>query len=67
MTDVERIERAKAAIFGKQAENSQVARQNSAIEYERNPSTHQKRAEREGRSEWSGGNMGGGTWGGRSR
>jgi hypothetical protein len=23
--------------------------------------------EREGRSEWSGGNMGGGTWGGRSR
>ena len=67
MTDIERIERAKAAIFGQQAENSQVARQNSAIQYERNPAPFQRQTEREGRSEWSGGNMGGGTWGGRSR
>jgi len=34
---------------------------------ERNPDYHQRRSEREGRSEWSGGWAGGGTWAGRSR
>ena len=34
---------------------------------EANPSTQQKTSEREGRSEFSGGRMGGGTWGGRER
>lgn len=36
-------------------------------ERERFPDYHQRRSEREGHSNWSGGNMGGGTWGGRSR
>ena len=31
------------------------------------PDYHQRRVEREGRSPFSGGNFGGGTWGGRSR
>ncbi len=34
---------------------------------ERVPDYFQRQQEREGRSEWSGGNMGGGTWAGRSR
>lgn len=37
------------------------------VEKERAPDTTQRTAEREGRSEWSGGSFGGGTWGGRSR
>ena len=36
-------------------------------EVERHPTYFQRSQEREGRSEWSGGSMGGGTWGGRSR
>ena len=36
-------------------------------EKERAPDYTRRTQEREGRSEWSGGNMGGGTWGGRSR
>jgi hypothetical protein len=36
-------------------------------ERERNPDYFQRRQETEGRSEWSGGRMVGGTWGGRSR
>jgi len=66
MTDKERIDRALTVIRA-QGESREVVRQNSAVEYDRNPSYHQKQAEREGRSEWSGGSMGGGTWGGRSR
>jgi len=31
------------------------------------PDYQQRTSEREGRSEWSGGSMGGGTWAGRSR
>ena len=36
-------------------------------EKERAPDYFQRTKEREGSSSWSGGNMGGGTWGGRSR
>lgn len=36
-------------------------------ERERAPDAFQRAQEREGRSEWSGGSMGGGTWAGRSR
>ena len=36
-------------------------------EKERNPDSFQRSQEREGRSEWSGGSMGGGVWGGRMR
>jgi hypothetical protein len=56
------------------AENNEVARQQNPApqlrpqgEIERNPAYYQRTQEREGRSEWSGGSMGGGTWGGRSR
>jgi hypothetical protein len=48
-------------------ENSEVARQQNPKQHERNPPEFQKVQEREGRSEWSGGSAGGGTWGGRSR
>jgi hypothetical protein len=65
MTDKEKIERA-LTIIREQGESREGARQNP-VQYERNPSYHQKQAEREGRSEWSGGSMGGGTWAGRSR
>lgn len=34
---------------------------------ERVPDYFQRQQEREGRSEWSGGSMGGGTWAGRTR
>jgi hypothetical protein len=36
-------------------------------EKERNPDYFQRRQESEGRSEWSGGRMGGGVWAGRDR
>lgn len=56
------------------AENQEVSRQQNPqqqlrpqAERERSPDTFQRTQEREGRSEWSGGNMGGGTWAGRSR
>lgn len=39
----------------------------SQPEIERNSDSYQRKSEREGRSNWSGGNFGGGTWGGRSR
>jgi hypothetical protein len=56
------------------AENQEVSRQKNPeqqlrpqAERERSPDYSQRTQEREGRSEWSGGNMGGGTWAGRSR
>ena len=56
------------------AESVEVSRQQQPqqqlrpqAEIERNPTYFQKQQEREGRSEWSGGSMGGGTWAGRSR
>jgi hypothetical protein len=57
--------------FTRTAENTEVSRQSiepqlrPRIEIERNPTYHQARTEREGRSEWSGGSMGGGVWAGR--
>jgi hypothetical protein len=66
MTDKERIDYAMKIIRA-EAETRDVLRQNSSIQYERNPSYSQKKAEMEGRSEWSGGSMGGGTFAGRSR
>lgn len=39
----------------------------SQADRERVPDYTQRQQEREGRSEWSGGSMGGGTWAGRSR
>jgi hypothetical protein len=36
-------------------------------EIERKPDYFTRRAEHDGRSNWSGGNFGGGTWGGRGR
>ena len=39
----------------------------SQAEIERSPTYFQKQQERDGRSEWSGGSMGGGSWAGRSR
>lgn len=50
---------------GRQQEPRQQVRPQAEIE--RNPTYFQKQQEREGRSEWSGGSMGGGTWAGRSR
>ena len=56
------------------AESDEVARQQdprqqlrAQPEVERHPTYFQKAQECEGRSEWSGGSMGGGTWAGRSR
>jgi hypothetical protein len=50
-------------------QNDEAARQRprEQSEVERNPDYQQRKSEREGRSEWSGGNMGGGVWAGRSR
>jgi len=39
----------------------------SQADRERVPDYFQRQQEREGRSEWSGGSMGGGTWAGRTR
>lgn len=39
----------------------------SQTDKERVPDYFQRQQEREGRSEWSGGNMGGGTWAGRTK
>ena len=50
---------------GRQQEPRQQVRPQAEIE--RNPTYFQRQQEREGRSEWSGGSMGGGTWAGRSR
>ena len=60
MNNAERIDRAINQI--KQAENSEVARQQNPEQHERNPPPYQRQVERESRSEWSGG-----SWGGRSR
>jgi|HubBroStandDraft_4_1064222.scaffolds.fasta_scaffold875766_2 hypothetical protein len=56
------------------AETEEVSRQihpqrdtRPQTEKERTPDAFQRQQERDGRSEWSGGNMGGGTWAGRSR
>lgn len=50
-------------------ESSEATQQlpRAQADIERNPSYFQKQQERDGRSEWSGGSMGGGTWAGRSR
>jgi hypothetical protein len=55
-------------------ENGEVCRQitpqretRPQAEKERAPDYFQRTQEREGRSEWSGGSAGGGSWGGRSR
>ena len=55
-------------------ENVEVSRQQNPqqqtrprAEIERQPTFFQKTQERDGRSEWSGGSGGGGTWAGRSR
>jgi len=39
----------------------------SQADKERVPDYFQRQQEREGRSEWSGGSMGGGTWAGRTK
>jgi len=65
MTDAEKIDKALAAL--RQAGQTEPARQLDAVGHERNPPSFQRQQEREGRSEWSGGSMGGGTWGGRSK
>jgi hypothetical protein len=59
---------------GIHAENEETVRQQlphmhlrPQPEIERNPTWFQRKQELEGRSEWSGGRMGGGTWSGRSR
>jgi len=56
------------------ADSGEVARQidprrelRSQADRERPPDYFERRQEREGRSEWSGAGMGGGTWAGRSR
>ena len=64
MTDAEKIDRAIASIKGA---NRQVAFQERPKEVERDPPASQRKIEREGRSDWSGGSAGGGVWGGRSR
>lgn len=65
MTDAEKIDNKLAAL--RQAGQSEVARRMDPVGHERNPPSFQRQQEREGRSEWSGGSMGGGTWAGRSR
>jgi hypothetical protein len=65
MTDAEKIESKLAEL--RKAGQTEVARQLDPAGHERNPPAFQRQQEREGRSEWSGGSMGGGTWGGRSR
>ena len=59
---------------GIRAENTETIRQQfphmhlrPQPEIERDPTWYQRKQEREGRSEWSGGSMGGGIWSGRSR
>jgi hypothetical protein len=47
------------------AENA--SRQTQPREIDKRPDYYQRQVEREGRSPFSGGNFGGGTWGGRSR
>jgi len=54
----------KAAEEGKQNAEPQLRPRS---EIEANPTSFQRSQEREGRSEWSGGSMGGGVWAGRSR
>ena len=60
--------------FTGKGETEEVTRHNdpkqesmSPVEKEQSPTYYQRTLEREGRSEWSGGNMGGGSWAGRSR
>jgi hypothetical protein len=68
MTDDVKIDFSR--FTGRAADTEEAARQpkpRPQSEIERNPEAFQKRQEREGRSEWSGGSMGGGTWAGRSR
>jgi len=65
MTDAEKIDKAVRDL--RLAGQTEPARQIDPVAHERNPPSFQRAAERDGRSEWSGGSMGGGTWGGRSR
>jgi hypothetical protein len=60
--------------FTGRTENEEVARQldpmrelRTPVEKESSPDYFRRGQEREGKSEWSGGSMGGGTWAGRSR
>jgi hypothetical protein len=59
--------------FSRYRETEEVCRQANPervrpqAERERAPDYSQRRSEREGRSEWSGGSFGGGIWNGRSR
>jgi hypothetical protein len=71
MASGEKMDRALAAL---RAETEGVSRQVHADretrpqpQKERQADYQSRRVEHEGRSSWSGGSMGGGTWGGRSR
>jgi len=71
MASGDKMDRALAAL---RAQSEGVSRQvlpereaRPRLEKERQPDYHARRVEHEGRSNWSGGSMGGGTWGGRSR
>jgi hypothetical protein len=74
MVEDPRIDISKYLVESRQAEKEEVSRQmlperetRPQHEKERTPDYFQRRQEQEGRSEWSGGTMGGGTWAGRSR
>jgi hypothetical protein len=54
-----------AALRARAAENADAARAQRDVEGR--PTYFQKQQEREGKSPFSGGSMGGGTWAGRSR
>jgi len=75
MTEDTKIDIAKYLLGSRAAAESQeVSRQihpergtRPQSEKERAPDYFQRQQERDGRSEWSGGSMGGGVWAGRSR
>jgi hypothetical protein len=71
MATGDKMDRALAAL---RAETEGVSRHVHAdretrpqLQKEKQADYHVRRVEHEGRSNWSGGSMGGGTWGGRSR
>ena len=65
MTAAEKIDRAVEML--RQAGHTEVARQLDPVRHERDPPPYQRKQEREGRSEWTGGYAGGRTWPGRER
>jgi hypothetical protein len=74
MAEDPKIDISKYLTEARQAEREEVSRHmhpqretRPQPEKERSPDYFQRQQEREGRSEWSGGSMGGGTWAGRSR